>query len=283
MRGGNEMADLTPQPDLGAGPGREEDRERTIESLLVTGLDLYFSGDCERAIHAWTRVLFLDRNHPRARAYIERARTVLGERQRETDELLHQGLAALDAGDTDHARTLLASAIQRGGPVEAAQTALDRLTRLEVTGGAEIASAPEPARVAMPSRLYARPRGRRSARVLVVFGGVLLIVAAVLAFRWQAFDVWGRTLRQPVVTAPTVVPAQPLPYPRVADLAIGRARALFARGHLLEALGQLDAVRPDDPRRPEADRLRADVQRALLATAESSSNATNSPSTSGRP
>ena len=42
----------------------------TIESLLVAGLDRYFAGDYDGAIHAWTRVLFLDRRHARARAYI---------------------------------------------------------------------------------------------------------------------------------------------------------------------------------------------------------------------
>src|SRR5262245_66501977 len=107
------MADLTRQPAAEAHAAeRDDDRDHTIESLLVTGLDLYFAADYERAIHAWTRVLFLDRNHARARAYIERARLVLAERQRETDELLHRGLAALDAGETDNARTLLASAVE---------------------------------------------------------------------------------------------------------------------------------------------------------------------------
>ena len=49
------------------------DDDARIEYLLVTGLDHYFAGEYEHAINLWTRVLFLDRNHDRARAYIDRA------------------------------------------------------------------------------------------------------------------------------------------------------------------------------------------------------------------
>ena len=45
-----------------------------LEALLVDGLERYFTGRYEDAIHLWTRVLFLDRSHARARAYIDRAR-----------------------------------------------------------------------------------------------------------------------------------------------------------------------------------------------------------------
>ena len=57
--------------------------ESRIEELLLAGLDHYFSGQHELAISVWTRVLFLDRSHARARAYIERARGAIAERQRE--------------------------------------------------------------------------------------------------------------------------------------------------------------------------------------------------------
>ena len=50
------------------------------------------------------------------------------------------------------------------------------------------------------------------------------------------------------------------PRPRFA-----RARALAAGGHLHDALQALDHVRITDPLRPEADRLRADIQQQLLA------------------
>jgi hypothetical protein len=48
---------------------------------------------------------------------------------------------------------------------------------------------------------------------------------------------------------------------------LGRARALAAGGRLREALTVLDAVWAADPQKPEADRLRADIQRQLIAMA----------------
>ncbi len=62
--------DAAPEPEgLSAA-----DRDTRIEQLLLTGLDQYFAGEYEGAISAWTRVLFLDRGHARAKAYIDRAR-----------------------------------------------------------------------------------------------------------------------------------------------------------------------------------------------------------------
>ncbi len=259
------MADQTRQPASPIDPGGER-REQTIESLLVTGLDLYFAGDYDQAIHAWTRVLFLDRSHARARAYIDRARAVQAERQRETDELLHRGLAALDAGDTERARLLLGSAVERGGAVEAAQVALDRLQRLavELLPGrpvpALVPPSPDPA-VAPP------PRRRMAPWILGVAAAVLLVVAGLFALRWQGFDTWGRSGRRAATAVPASRPALTIAQPSLGDLAIRRARALFARGHLHEALAELDTIPLGDARRREADEVRAEIQRALLATA----------------
>src|SRR3954462_3973915 len=71
--------------------GSELDREARVEELLLSGLDHYFAGQHDLAINVWTRALFIDRGHPRARAYIERARRALAERQREGEELIHTG------------------------------------------------------------------------------------------------------------------------------------------------------------------------------------------------
>src|SRR5262249_11030072 len=102
------------------GPLSEADRAARIEELLLSGLDQYFGGQYEQAINIWTRVAFLERGHGRARAYIERARDALAEKQRECDELLHSGVAAYQAGDLDTARELLTRAVETGGPNEIA-------------------------------------------------------------------------------------------------------------------------------------------------------------------
>src|SRR5829696_8340891 len=94
------------------------DRDAKIEQLLLVGLDHYFVGRYELAINIWTRALFLDRSHARARAYIDRARSALAEGQRESEELLHNGMAAFHRGDAEEARRLLQAAIDRGAPAE---------------------------------------------------------------------------------------------------------------------------------------------------------------------
>src|ERR671912_2039969 len=107
------------------------EREARVEQLLLQGLDYYFAGGYESAIHVWTRVLFLDRGHDRARAYIERARGAQAERQRESEELLHRGVAAFDRGETSDARSLLSAAASGGASPEIALSYLERLGRLQ--------------------------------------------------------------------------------------------------------------------------------------------------------
>src|SRR4030095_15943913 len=111
----------------------------------------------ELAITVWTRVLFLDRTHARARAYIERARTAIAERQREGDELLHAGLAAFTRGDAGDARRLLTSAVEQGARPEEAFAALERMDRL---APAEPAAAPR-RRVLPGTRMLPAPTRRR--------------------------------------------------------------------------------------------------------------------------
>src|SRR5579884_1169206 len=125
------------------------DRDAKIEQLLLVGLDHYFAAQYERAINVWTRALFLDRSHARARAYIDRARSALAERQRQSEELLHHGAAAFQRGDAGRARELLLAAIDGGANPDEASALLDRVTRLEYAAAPQPRNgAPTPARVA---------------------------------------------------------------------------------------------------------------------------------------
>lgn len=240
-------------PETGAGP----ERDGRIESLLVDGLDRYFATRYEEAVHIWTRVLFLDRSHPRAKAYIDRARTALAERQRRSDELLHASQALLEQGKTGDARQLLTEAVAATGDDERAaalRMRLDRFDRLDRT----------PWKMPADPSLAVRP----SAGGLVVAPAVWwsLIAATSLVTLWLVarlvFPAW-----QPIEpAAPTVVFASaPIPVLGNADVALVRARTLFQRGRLADALLALDRVGVDDKRRPEADRLRVEIQRLLLA------------------
>jgi hypothetical protein len=274
----------SPRLPAGGGVG---DRDAATESLLLTGLDFYFGGQYERAIHAWTRVLFIDRGHARARAYIDRARRVLAERQREADELLHGGLAAFDEGDADTARAMLTSLVQRGNADDLALAVLQRMDRLEAAARPVAATVVAEAGAAGPSPGTTEEggRGARVNRGLIAAAGVFLVGAVLLVFGWEPFGAWlPRQQAVPGADRPaTVAEAGALPLPSVSELTLAQARTLFTRGHLHEALRAVETIRLDDRRRSEADALRTEIQRALIAATAAGAGEAMGPPTPSPP
>jgi tetratricopeptide (TPR) repeat protein len=249
-------------------PVSEADREAKIEQLLLAGLDHYFTGQYDQAINVWTRALFLDRNHARARAYIDRARSALAERQRESEELLHNGVAAFDRGESSEARRLLEAAISQGAPPDEALAILDRLNRLEQSSRqAQVETARKRARTAPPPEVTAG--ASRSAWVTLV--ALLMVIVAAGAFGAGAFrSDWRMLLERPPAPSlnPVLRPASDEPLlPRRGDTALSRARVLASSGRLRDALSVLDQVQPTDQQRGDADRLRADLQKQLIGLA----------------
>src|SRR3954469_22844518 len=166
------------------------DRDAKIEQLLLVGLDHYFAASYELAINVWTRALFLDRSHARARAYIERARSALAERQRASEELLQNGVAAFDRGDGDEARRLLQAAIDGGAPTEEALAVLERINRVETAAGR--ASAPRRDKAAAspttPTSTGWAYRGGPAAALVAIGAaiGCAAIYAARNAIDWES-------------------------------------------------------------------------------------------------
>ena len=107
------------------------DRCRTSAKLrqraAFGGLNHYFAGHYDLAINVWTRVLFIRPRASRARAYIERARGALAERQREGEELIQTGADAFERGESETARRLLIAAVEHGAGTEEAIALLARL------------------------------------------------------------------------------------------------------------------------------------------------------------
>jgi tetratricopeptide (TPR) repeat protein len=258
----------TPDPAPPGTPAQEADREGAIESLLLEGLDAYFAEQYERAIHAWERVLFADRGHARARAYIERARRVIAERQRVADASLQSGIDAFNSGDVEAARALLLSVVHERGADEQALALLQRLERLGAPAAPPAEAPPRPAPSVRPVVSVAPRPSRKGYIVLAVVGVAILAGASWLTLNWDAFDP-GRSRSAPTLPASTFTDTQ-LHVPRLSESSLVRARGLYARGHLHEALRAAEAVRDSDPLKPEADRLRAEIQRALLAASGAS-------------
>jgi tetratricopeptide (TPR) repeat protein len=257
----------------------EAERDAKIERLLIAGLDHYFAARYEQAINVWTRALFFDRGHPRARAYIDRARSALAERQRESEELLQRGVAAFRDGDRDEAKRLLQAALDSGAPPDEALPLLDRLHRegqagLSVSGGPQravsIASTPFSSRSRLAPAARSEPASSKSGALIV--GGLLLAVLlglSLYALR-ETVSTQGSTNPPDAPIGAALAPASrdvALPLPRRGEMALDRARALVADGHLHEALTALDMIRPTDPQKPEADRVRSDIQHQLLKRA----------------
>jgi tetratricopeptide (TPR) repeat protein len=253
-------------------------RDAKIEQLLLVGLDHYFAADYELAINIWTRALFIDRNHARARAYIERARSALAERQRESEELLQRGVAAFSRGEGDEARRLLQAAIDGGAPSEEALTLLDRMNRFETAPppAAAMVRADRRAREEAVPAERQRPRSMAGLVVFLLLGAAIVALATYAASRdrieWRSLLELVQSAGHVASTAPPpaapVVRETPLPLPRRGETILGRARALAAGGHLRDALALAEAVRATDPQKADADRLRADIQRQLLALTE---------------
>ena len=248
------------------------ERDVKIEQLLLAGLDHYFASHYEQAINVWTRALFFDRSHARARAYIERARSALAERQREAEELLQGGAAAFSRGDTQEARRLLQAAIEGGAPLEDAFPMLERLHRLDPVPAALPAArrtGGRHSRAAFESTLGRAHWGVRHTAFLVT----LLAIVALGAYAAVSSDGgWRSWLTLPNVrSAATIAPVAGdvvLAIPLRGETALTRARRLAAGGDLHDALSVLDRVRPTDPQKSDADRLRAELQRQLLRLAQ---------------
>ena len=239
-----------------------------VERLLLSGLDLYFNGQYQDAINVWTRVVFLERGHGRARAYIERARSAIAEQHRQAEEWLHRGRAAYERGDLVDARQFLAQAVDHGGTSDDALALLQQINRFS--------SAQPPSPLAHADRLQfdagaseARgrwPRQTTVATVVAVLSGVALLGALLI----------GRFGSGTVPPTRSVMSTDTLPVARSADTILERARQLYAGGHLVDALRLLDRIDIGDPLVPMADTLRGDIQRDLLATRR------QAPSTTGR-
>jgi tetratricopeptide (TPR) repeat protein len=245
-------------------PLSEADRAARIEQLLLSGLDHYFGGNYEQAINIWTRVAFLERGHGRARAYIERARGALAERQRESEEWTHTGIAAYEAGDLQTARELLTRAVEQGGGNDTTLLFLQRLSRLDVVSGAAHSHEVAPRRSRGPRR--EQPHTATPGGSWIVTIGACVIVIGLVAVAALAARSW---LVELPVTAPQGEPAraEALPIVRVSDTRMSRARDLVTSGHPHDALALLTEIDIADPLRVEADRLTADIQQGLLGGA----------------
>ena len=257
----------------------DADRDAKIEQLLLVGLDHYFAAQL-RAGDQRLDARAVPRPQPRAGPRLHRAgaqragraaarvRGAAAERRRRVRARRGRRGAAPAAGRDRRRR-----AVRRGaGGSRSPEPARDRRGAAP-RRRARIARAASgrPARRADAAAL-AGPHGRRRRRGRC-WRRRCSRSAGVAAWNdvidWRSLVAFARiagahrTGRRPCRRRSAREAS--LPLPRRGEIALTRARALAAGGHLRDALAALDAVRPTDPQQPDADRLRADIQRQLLA------------------
>ena len=228
-------------------------------------------GRHELAINVWTRVLFLDRGHARARAYIERARSAVAERQREGEELRPHRCGRVRA--------------RRGGG-RAATADVGRRTRRAHRRGARAAGSTRSAGsgrhpvAARPSSSWARvvrTRHARRSRGHALAGRVDRHGGGVRNYRWRRGIDGPLEPRRPVAADRLLLrrsrhadAGEPLPVPSASDVWIARARALRDKGRLQRRAGR---ARCDPPRRRASTsrptRCAPIIQQTLLSAARS--------------
>lgn len=94
-------APAAPAPPEPAPEAQGDDR---IAQLLAEGQQAADRGDFQEAIDSWSRIFLIDVDHAEAARRIEAARRSKAEREREVEEVFHEGLAALEGGDRETAR-----------------------------------------------------------------------------------------------------------------------------------------------------------------------------------
>lgn len=283
-----EEADLAPGGAMAEAPaagsfGRPaEETSGRITELMSEGQAAFERGEFQAAIDAWSRIFLIDIDHEEAARKIERARQLKAEREREVEEVFHDGVGKFDLGDLAGARVAFGRVLELAPGYALAREYLEKLDEREAGGAAAGAGLPELAPIAesaagAPAAARAQPESarRRSGEVQVaeetarraparrpVGSGsaatarrpagpsprFLLIGGAVLALLaaggWFLLTRWDRLFpnAQPVAPPATAVRSDP----------VAKARELHAAGKTAEALALLRRLPPSDPQKADA-------------------------------
>jgi tetratricopeptide (TPR) repeat protein len=263
-----EAPSRAPRAAIGGGDGR-------IRELLEEGRSAFERAEYQDAIDAWSRIFLIDIDHQEAAQRIEEARRLKAEQERQVEELFHDAMGKLDAGQRAEAKTLLERVLKLQPGHLAAREYLENMDRGPAaelpplpTGAAapawqgeplgdevlqeEILVPPDPGGV-RPTGAAARPAVPRAAagsavrglsRRFMVIGGVALV--AVIAVMWLLLQGWDRFFPNATEEGPVRVSA---------EVALQRAQELQQQGSTEEALAVLRRVPRESPFYDQAQAL----------------------------
>lgn len=262
--------------------GGDSESDRRIQELLAEGQAAFDSGDPQGAIDAWSRIFLIDIDHREASRRIEGARKLKAESERQVEEIYHDGLGRLEAGDVSGARQAFQRVLEIQPGYYAAREYLQQLDAgmvpaprpssskvaaepvmalppdVEVLsrGGdpdlkEEILVPPDPGEAAAPAPERRTPRrtvavrdGRRARRLFLMVGGAVLLLA--LAGGWFAWQNWDRLF--PNSEEETALP-------KLSQDPIAKAERLHKAGKTAIALKQLQKLPTTDPNYARAQKL----------------------------
>lgn len=273
----------------GEGNTGETETDRRIQQLLNEGQTAHDAGDLQGAIDAWSRIFLIDIDHQEAARRIEQARRVKAESERQAEEVFHEGLAKIDAGDLEGAKQTFLRVLEIQPSYFAAREYLQQLEsgvvpstrpapRQELqalqmpadildAGGdlkEEILIPPDPSEVAAAERQKPRPKaaparqGRARKLFLMVGSAVLVLALGGGAFVYMNKDRLFPNSEAGDPTMPIGAPAQD---------PIARAQDLHKNGRTEIAIRQLSVIPPDDPAHARAQELIAEWKSAAPAPA----------------
>lgn len=267
--------------------GADSETDRRIRELLDEGQAAFDSGDPQGAIDSWSRIFLIDIDHEEAARRIEMARKLKAESERQAEEIFHDGVARLEAGDHAGARSAFQRVLEIQPGYFAAREYLQQLEAARPappprpTGSREaVPVEPPPSRAAReaaghdlkeeilvppdpfeeaeaaarrPAKRTAAPRrdsGRSRRLFLLVGGAVLLIVLAAGGYVLMNRDqIFPNSREEPkAAAAPKGAANDP----------IARAERLHKAGRTPTAVNQLKRIPPGDPNFQRAQKLIAE-------------------------
>jgi len=264
-----------PAFDLGAG----SDDDPRVRALLDEGQKAFDAGDLQGSIDAWSRIFLIDIDHHEASRRIDQARKLKAESERQVEEIFHDGVGKLEAGDAAGARQAFQRVLELQPGYAAAREYLQQLeagkmpvpTRspsrdamagapesLLQLGGLEpvddlkeeILVPPEPGGSGRPAERrpakVASVRERRPGKLFAIVGSVVLVAALGGGwFVWQNKDRFFPNSQQPDDSGGAASATDP----------IAQATALHKAGKDARAVNQLKHIPPSDPHYQQAQDL----------------------------
>ena len=265
--------------------GGDSESDRRIRELLDEGQTALDAGDPQGAIDSWSRIFLIDIDHQEASRRIESARKLKAESERQAEEIFHDGLAQLEAGDAAGARRAFQRVLEIQPGYFAAREYLQQLdagtvpppsrgmapviaepvvpfpSSREVAGHdfqQEILVPPEP--FESPAASEQRPvknkkkggasrDSGRARRLFLLVGGAVLLLA--LAGAW--FFLQNREQLFPNSQEAEATP--PAAAAKAATDPISRAERLHKAGRTTTAVSQLKRIPPNDPHYAKAQML----------------------------